>query len=95
MASADDDTEAVVFESAFDPTDGPVSLRVVEAVATFYEVESTDIDPLYSVIDSDALDALFDPSRTGRRLKGVVTFQYENVAVSVNGDGTIRLSDPA
>lgn len=93
MAHADDDTKAVVFESAFDPMGGSVSERVVKAVATFYEVESTDLDPLYSVIDPDALDALFTSSRAGRRLTGVVTFQYENVTVSVNGDGTIRLSD--
>jgi hypothetical protein len=57
MAHADDDTEAVGFESAFDPMGGSVSQRVAEAVATFYEVDSTDLDSLYSVIDPDALDA--------------------------------------
>lgn len=93
MASAADDPEAVVFESAFDPMEGSVSLRVVEAVATLYDVDSTDLDPLYSVIDPDALDALFAPTQADRRLTGEVTFQYENLVISVHGDGTIRLSD--
>ncbi|WP_435092746.1 HalOD1 output domain-containing protein [Halorubrum sp. N11] len=92
MAHADG-TKAVDFESAFDPRNGSVSVRVVEAVSTFYEVETTDLDPLYSVIEPDALDALFASSRTDRSQKGEITFQYENVVVSVDADGTIRLSD--
>jgi len=94
MAHADDDSKGVVFESAFDPMDGSVSLRVVEIVASFYEVEPTDLDSLYSSIDPDALDSLFTPPQADRSLKADVTFLYENMEVSVNGDGTIRLSDP-
>jgi len=93
MVPVDDDTKAVVFESTFDPTSGPVFQRVVEAVATFYEVEMIDLDTLYSVIDPEALNDLFTPSPSGRLFNGLVTFQYENVMISVNGDGTIRLSD--
>lgn len=84
MAHADEDTKAAIFESAFDPMDDSVSLQVVETVATYYEVESADLDPLYSIIDPDALDALFFPTQPDRSLKGEVTFQYESVAVSVN-----------
>ncbi len=94
MAPTDEDMESVVFESEFDPSRDSISQQVVAAVATFYEVESTDLDPLYSVIDPDALDALFVPTRTDRSLNGEVTFPYESVAVSVTADGTIRLSDP-
>ena len=59
----------------------------------FYEVEMIDLDTLYSVIDPEALNALFTPSPSGRLFNGLIRFQYENVIISVNGDGTIRLSD--
>ena len=93
MVHAVDDTKPIGFVSTFDPTGDSVALRVAESVAAFYEVEPTDLDPLYSVIDPDGLDALFTSTQSDRSLKGELTFQYENVTVSVNGDGTIRLSD--
>ena len=37
-----------------------ISTRVVMAVAEQKGVEHTDLPPLYSVIDSEALDALFE-----------------------------------
>lgn len=93
MVRAVDDTKPIGFVSTFDPMSDSVTLRVVETVANFHGVDPTDLDPLYSAIDPDGLDALFAPTESDRGLEGEVTFQYENVTVSVNGDGTIRLSD--
>ncbi|WP_254810535.1 HalOD1 output domain-containing protein [Natronosalvus amylolyticus] len=91
MAHADDETKTMIFESAFDPTSGSVSLRVVDAVATFYEVESTDLDPLYPVIDLDALDPVRpNPGRSESEGRSHVPVR-ERGSFS---DGTIRLSDP-
>lgn len=94
MAHTDGDDEDGGFRVEFDPLGDSISQQVVEAVATFREIESTDLDPLYSVIDPDALNDLFAPTRGDRSLKGEVTFLYEGLAVSVNGAGTIRLCDP-
>lgn len=78
-------------------SDGSVSHAVVEAVADREGVDVTDLEPpafepLYTVVDPDALDAVFAPTHDGkRRTSGSVTFEYEGYTVTVNSDGTVDL----
>lgn len=74
------------------------SEAVVAAVATAADVravESTDgtgdvLDPLYDVVDPDALDALFGQGVTGAgRIDGEVRFTYHEQLVRVRSDGLI------
>lgn len=46
------------------------------------------LDPLYDVVDPDALDALFRRSDPGGRSSGTVTFTYSGYEVTVEG-GTV------
>ena len=64
----------------------PTSWHVLSAVAAATETDPTDLAPLTSVIDADALDALFAHRENGNRQApgGVaVTFEYDGVQVKV------------
>lgn len=45
--------------------EGSITTRVVRAVAAEEGVDPLDLPPLSDVVDPDALDRLFDPSRCG------------------------------
>lgn len=82
----------------FDPTtdtyynrhdwDDPASLSftIVETVAAVTGRESTDLSPLYSALDPDALEAIMAP----RRADSVrLTFTYEACIVTVASSGEV------
>jgi hypothetical protein len=73
----------------------PVSLRVVEAVASLRGVDPVELEPLAGSIDPDALNDLFDPVDDRRRaVRGDVAFAYEGVYVTVTSEGEIDLREP-
>lgn len=67
--------------------DRSVSGEVVEEVAAREGVQPTDLDPLYGVVDPDALDSLF------RNGSGTVTFEYHGYEVIAGSDGHVALRD--
>lgn len=86
--------------------DEPVCSAVVKAVAS---VSGTDpapegatapaaeqsLEPLYTVVDPDALEAVLRPARTGAaNTKCRVTFRYHDHTVTVHTDGRIRVQQP-
>lgn len=73
------------FTYELDP-DQPVSEGVIEATSAVSNHEPTSLDPLYSVIDPDALDALFEPGNSG---SPTVEFQYNECEVQVISDRKI------
>lgn len=70
------------------------STAVIEAIAAYHGTEPTDLDqPLYEVIDPDALDALFANAGTvDRPAPDLVAFSYDGCRVQVFRDGSIDLS---
>lgn len=69
-----------------------LSEAVIDAVADAEGVEPTDLQPLYDVLDPDALDSLFQPhSHTGRSAQGQITFEYHDYEVYVNENGQVTL----
>lgn len=74
--------------------DEPLSVAVVNAVATGSDVDATDLEPLHEVIDTDALDRLFDHLPAGADTAGVVRFEYNSCLVTISVDGEIRI-EPA
>lgn len=93
MASVDESTRGGVYEATFDPSGRPVSQRVVEAVAAYRGLEPTALDPLYTSIDPDALDALLADRDGGPDRSVDLSFRYAGLTVTVDADGTIRLSE--
>lgn len=74
--------------------DIPLSEKVVDTVAKREEVSPVDLDPLYDVIDPEALDSLFRNSEDGpadseRR----IVFQYSGYHVSVSGSREVRIEE--
>jgi hypothetical protein len=69
------------------------SYRVVEAVAELTGTPPEKLTPLYDVIDSDALDGLFDHDTHGTPIEdGYLQFRYEGCDVTVYADGRTVVS---
>jgi hypothetical protein len=70
-------------------TERTVSETVVEVVAETKGVDPSELsEPLFSVIDPDALDVLFQTSN------GILTFSYHGHIVTVEASGKVR-AEPA
>ena len=69
------------------------SQQVVEAVAAATDSDPTEIGPLYHAIDPDALDHLFEATRSGEREDGYVQFSLAGCEVVVHGDGAVEVAD--
>lgn len=71
------------------------STTVCLALADAADVPVEDLGPLREVVDPEALDALFDsPRPTAPDGSLRVSFEYEGYAVTVTGDGTVRIRPP-
>lgn len=77
---------------------GSLSQAVVEAVARREEIDVTEVEPpeyepLYTVVDPEALDALFSSTTSGAsRPVGSISFTYAGYDVTVHSDGDVELS---
>lgn len=69
----------------------PLSVAVVNAVATFGDESVTELEPLHYTINTDALERLFEPRADGVRSGGSVSFEYIDYLVTVTADGEIRV----
>ncbi|WP_231188652.1 HalOD1 output domain-containing protein [Haladaptatus sp. DYF46] len=69
-----------------------ISTVIAETIANHKGVDPADIEPLYTTIDSDALDALFAPRNDGSaRTTGQITFIHAGYEITVNSDRTITV----
>lgn len=77
--------------------DESVTEGVVRAVSCVMRSGPTELEPLYSVVDTDALNALFPTRETGksRRTTGVVAFDYAGNRVQVTSGGRIEVKKGA
>lgn len=64
--------------------DPELSTRVIEAIAAETEADPLAMEPLYRVIDTDALDALFQGAT-----QGVIRFAYDGHEIEAHSDGTV------
>ncbi|QCJ46656.1 MULTISPECIES: HalOD1 output domain-containing protein [Haloprofundus] len=77
----------------FNPCVDSVVEELVRTVSALRNSSPTEITPLYTAVDPDALETLFGESATGARPNGrVVTFDYEGFEVTVRSPGCITLS---
>lgn len=76
--------------------DEPVSTALVMGVAAVTNTPPTEIEPLYDIVDPDALDRLFEPvaDSSPRRGDGRVTFPMNGCLVTVYGNGEVEISPP-
>ena len=84
-------------ESGSKPVDTSLSQAIVEAIASEEGIDPTEVEPptyepLYSVVDPEALDSLFAPTLGVERGRGAVSLTYAGYDVTVNSDGRVDLS---
>lgn len=73
-----------------DWNESSVSLRLVQAVATYTDTDPVELPPLYETIDPDAIETCI----TG--MDGVdLSFEYAGVAVTVESTGEIQVGADA
>ena len=71
---------------------GPsVVVRIHDAIATRDGADPSDCQPLYEVIDPDALETLFAPTQAGTDRHGTVTFEYCGYQVTVDSNRTVTV----
>ncbi len=85
-------------------SDEPISTGVVMAIAAASGTEPAPtadttggtqaLEPLYTVVDPDALDALFRADGSGAAGPERVTFTYHGYEVTVTDDRQVRLEPP-
>lgn len=69
-----------------------VPTAIIEAVATVTEQEPTEMVPLSTVVDTDALAELFTPIDRSPRTRGTVEFEYAGCLVRVSAAGELEVS---
>ncbi|WP_222920140.1 HalOD1 output domain-containing protein [Natrinema sp. SYSU A 869] len=72
-----------------------VTAQIVEAVAAQKEVDPLDLQPLYEIVDPEALEALFAPTSAGTERDGRIEFTYAGcrVTLAAAGERTITVGD--
>lgn len=65
-----------------------ISLSLIEALAAELDTDPVELEPLYHVVDPEALDQLFQGNAT---VNARVQFQYGEHTVEVRSDGTITV----
>ncbi|MBX0323138.1 hypothetical protein EGH21_08870 [Halomicroarcula sp. F13] len=76
--------------TTFSPTDTAASIAVVAALTDVRHCSTTDLEPLYDGLDTDALDALVDGA--GPSLE--VRFSVDGFGVLVTSTGRIEVTPP-
>lgn len=86
-------TRSNTVTDTFDGDQSPTSLRVVRCVAVATDTDPTELPPLGSVVDTDALDDLYPVEDRGHCY---MTFEFAETDVTIrpNGDITVELDRP-
>lgn len=69
-----------------------VSIAVVTAVASHLDVSPTELPPLYEWIDPDAVDALFEPTRSSGLRRGRLEFPYDGHEIVLECDDSLVIT---
>jgi len=73
---------------------GEVSETVVIAVAEAKGVDPLDLDPLYTVVDPDALNSMFHPAVGSPPSSMKLCFSMAGCQVVIHGDGEVVVTPP-
>ncbi|ADQ69371.1 hypothetical protein C499_12400 [Halogeometricum borinquense DSM 11551] len=63
-----------------------ISTNIVLTIAAIEETEPTELPPLATTIDPDALDNLFTEDSSGH-----VTFSYTGYEITIHNDGSLEI----
>ena len=83
--------DSATVRTQFDQEKTPASMAVIAALADIMDADPIELDPLYSTVDPDALDALVRV-RLGTDGDIHVTFTHEDHAITVYSYGVVTIS---
>jgi len=85
------DPDRALYVGTFDQHETEASIAVVEAIAAVRRSDPIDLDPLYHVVDAEALDALVANTN---QANVSVSFDIEDLRVTVRSKGRIEIEPP-
>lgn len=90
-------TAAFDYPGTFDADEADsVSNRVIARVAEVTETDPLELEPLYSTVDPDCLDAIFQTGgSTSGQDGGFIQFTMEGCRVVVSADGSVDVTPDA
>lgn len=83
-----------VYNTQYEVEHGSPVVAIAEAVATVKGVDPLELDPLYDVIDVDALDRLFAVRGETGTATTILRFTVDGWNVFIRDDGVIQICDP-
>lgn len=69
--------------------DAAVGFTIVNRIADLESVDPMDLDPLFEVVDAEALETLFQSNATSNAF---VSFEYHGYRVVVDAEKRVRIS---
>lgn len=87
-------TDTTMEEVGSDCRSEQISEAVVTAVAEAKGVDPLDLDPLYSVVDPDALNSMFQPTVGSPPASMELRFSMAGCQVVVQGEGEVTVIAP-
>ena len=83
--------DAGTVRTLFDHEKTPASIAVTATLADMMDTDPVELDPLYSTVDPDSLDALLRV-RPGTDGDIHVTFTHEDHTITVSSYGTVTIT---
>lgn len=83
------------YHLAVDTRTESISTSIVVAVAEVLDRDPTQLDPLSTRLDPDALDGLFEGPGTEATREGLVRFTFVDCLISVYATGDVVIEPPA
>ena len=92
----DDDSDSLANDSVYlvtydDSSDDSLSSVVIEALAVVSGRDPISLEPLYTAIDPDALDSIFDSTAAGADRIGTVSFPFGEFRVTVTDGERVEI----
>lgn len=88
----DHGTESIVYHGSFNSIEESASSAVVHGVAAVTNQDPCAMEPLYRVINPDALDTIYGSCGPTFRPKDVTTeFSYHGYTVRISGGGEFSI----
>lgn len=83
------DSTTNAYRATFSCSDLKPSTAVVLAVAEIRDADPSELDPLYDVVDPEALDRLFTNTSSP---VGATQFEYEGFEISIHKGGELHIT---
>jgi hypothetical protein len=87
------DADTGTYRATYDSSTESVCMAIISTVAAVSETDPSELEPLYPVINPDALNALFSSKQDGRsRTGGEVRFTYCGYEITATSNSDVQVA---